>query len=118
MKEVVTLMPPAKAIRQWANRWNASGITRTVEPMGNRDMLVTRTPVGNAILGEAEYLPEPKPKPGAGPGGVDAQYLCRHSDLRWDGKVIGTNLSTPELEWVMANPRKAEAIAKRKSGIS
>jgi len=123
-KEVVTLMPtltptmpPAKAIRQWANRWNASGITRTVEPMGNRDMLVTRTPVGNAILGEAEYLPEPKPKPGA--GGVDAEYVCRHSDLQWDaGKVIGTNLSTPELEWVMANPRKAEAIARRKSGIS
>jgi len=111
-KVVVTLSD----LRPWVNHFNATGITYSLTELGGRPLLVTRTPVGNGMLGEAQFLPDLPPKPSS--EGVTDKYVCRYSDLRWvDGKVIGTNISLAEVQWVQANPRKAEAIAKRKSGV-
>ncbi len=108
-----------EVVRQWAdkvNQWNADYEPRFEEhPSGkiqSRRMLPRSSGYGERV-GELLRLPKPKPEP-LSP--ITTDYILRHSDLRWDGlKVIGLNLSVPEVEWVKANSRKAELIAKRKS---
>jgi hypothetical protein len=45
--------------------------------------------------------------------------ILRCVDLRWENeRVVGYGVSHDEVDWIMRNPKKAELIAKRKSGES